>query len=136
MKPEASCQGRGIFLTKKFDDFNLEDRYVVQEYLKRPYLIDGLKFDLRIYVLVAGCDPLRIYLHREGLGRFATEPYVQPNNSNLSKPCMHLTNYAVNKNSENFIFNEDPDNDDIGHKRSMTSVFALLEEQGHDVHKL
>ncbi|CAG9327501.1 ttll-11_9 [Blepharisma stoltei] len=136
VKPEASCQGRGIFLTKKFDDFTLDDRYVVQEYLKRPYLIDGLKFDLRIYVLVAGCDPLKIFLHKEGLARFATEPYIQPNSSNMSKPCMHLTNYAVNKNNENFIFNEDPENDDVGHKRSLSSVFAYLEEKGHDINKL
>lgn len=41
----------------------------------KPYLIDNLKFDLRIYILLAGCDPLRIYLYKEGLGRFATVPY-------------------------------------------------------------
>ena len=136
VKPEASCQGRGIFLTKKIDDFSLEDRYVVQEYLHRPFLIDSLKFDLRIYVLVAGCDPLRIYLHEEGLARFATETYIKPTSSNLHKQCMHLTNYAINKNSENFVFNEDPALDDVGHKRSLTSTLKLISEMGHDTVKL
>lgn len=36
---------------------------VVQRYLHRPYLVDDLKFDLRIYALLYGVNPLRIYLH-------------------------------------------------------------------------
>ena len=75
--------------------------------MHKPYLIDGLKFDLRVYALVYGVDPLRVFVFQEGLARFATEEYVGPNNANLDNLFMHLTNYAINKNSENFVFNED-----------------------------
>lgn len=40
--------------------------------------------------------------------------------------CMHLTNYAINKDNPNFVFNEDDKHMDVGHKRSLSSVFALL----------
>lgn len=92
-------QGKGIFLTKKIQDIPLDQRCVVQRYLSKPYLIDGLKFDLRIYVLVAGVDPLKLFVYHQGLARFATETYVAPNKDNMDDICMHLTNYAINKES-------------------------------------
>lgn len=136
VKPEASCQGRGIFLTRRLEDIERGERFVAQRYLHRPFLLDGLKFDLRIYVLVAGCDPLRIYIHREGLTRLATEAYTAPNGSNIEDMCMHLTNYAVNKRNPNFIFNEDEESDDVGHKRSLTWTLDFLRSKGCDVEAL
>ena len=41
---------------------------------------------------------------------------------------MHLTNYAINKTSENFVFNEDQDDDGSGHKRSLTAIWQYLKE--------
>jgi tubulin polyglutamylase TTLL6/13 len=96
--------------------------------MHKPYLIDNLKFDMRIYVMVYGIDPLRVFVFREGLARFATEEYVGPYNNNLDNLYMHLTNYAINKNSENFEANEDSGEDDVGHKRSVSSVLKLIEE--------
>ena len=39
---------------------------------------------------------------------------------------MHLTNYAINKNSENFEANEDSADDDSGSKRSASSVLKYI----------
>lgn len=77
---------------------------MISKYLSNPHLIDGLKYDLRIYVLVTSYDPLKIYLFKEGLVRFATEKYSTNANS-LKKRFVHLTNYSVNKKAEGYVRN-------------------------------
>jgi len=49
----------------------------------QPFLIDGFKFDLRVYIVVTACDPLRVFVLNEGLARFATARYVAPTQSNV-----------------------------------------------------
>jgi tubulin polyglutamylase TTLL6/13 len=93
--------------------------------MAKPYLIDGLKFDLRVYALVYGVDPLRVFVFKEGLARFATEEYIGPQRNNLDNLYMHLTNYAIQKKSDAFCQNEDVD-DDSGHKRSLSSIMEYL----------
>ena len=66
IKPVAACQGKGIFLTNPFRNVSSTDAVVAQHYITRPLLIDGLKFDLRIYALVTSVDPLRILIYEEG----------------------------------------------------------------------
>lgn len=58
------CQGRGIYLVRRFEDIDLKpnDQLVAQRYMAKPYLIDNLKFDLRIYALILGVDPLRVFV--------------------------------------------------------------------------
>lgn len=48
---------------------------VISRYLDNPLLLQGHKFDLRLYIVVTCYDPLRIYVYREGLVRFASERY-------------------------------------------------------------
>lgn len=130
-KPESSCQGKGIILVKHIEE--LPEKCVVQKYLSNPFLIDNLKFDLRIYVLLTGCDPLRLFIHQEGLVRFATAEYKDPK-KNLLNHYMHLTNYAVNKN--NPLYQADANESFLGHKRSLTWLLIYLQSQGHDILKL
>ena len=104
IKPSHMCQGRGIYLVRRFEDIDakLGDQLVAQRYMANPYLIDNLKFDLRIYVLVFGVEPMRIFMFKEGLARFATDEYIGPTKGNLDNLFMHLTNYAINKNNDEF----------------------------------
>lgn len=135
IKPDNGCQGKGIFLIRDVDkvpvDFSTTS--VAQRYIHRPFLLDGHKFDLRLYVLVTGCDPLRIFLHKRGLCRLASEQYVEPTSKNLANQTVHLTNYAINKLSANFEENTDPNDATDGHKRSWEAVCERLRDEGLDV---
>ena len=58
VKPSAGCQGSGIYLISGSDGLQAHTAAAVQEYLERPLLLDGLKFDFRLYVLVSSLHPL------------------------------------------------------------------------------
>ena len=102
-KPDGGCQGRGIFLTTDVSAIDEDASCVVQLYVARPLLINGHKFDLRIYVCVTSAYPeLRVYIHREGLVRFCTAEYQPPSRKNMDNAFMHLSNYAINKHNDAF----------------------------------
>ena len=122
VKPEGKSQGRGIRLIRNWTEVDPNTHCVIQEYIKHPLLIEGLKFDLRIYILVYGCDPYRIFMYKEGLTRLATEPYSVPKGSNIKNEYIHLTNYAINKDNENYKYNTDSERADTGHKRRLELI--------------
>ncbi|KAF4318276.1 hypothetical protein BBO99_00005576 [Phytophthora kernoviae] len=128
VKPDHMCQGRGVFLTRKLSQIPRGEVMVAQQYVARPLLIDGKKFDLRIYVLITSCSPLRVYIFKDGLVRMCTADYVAPNADNLEQRFMHLTNYAVNKHSNNFEVHKGDDADGKGSKRSVRWFFSWLRE--------
>lgn len=107
--------------------------------MQSPHLLDGLKYDLRLYVLVMCCDPLKIYLYNEGMVRFATQPYkpIEQNadKAELNNMFVHLTNYAVNKESKDFRMAEEL-HDEKSHKRSITKVLEQLKAVGMDPDKI
>ncbi len=101
VKPSNSSRGRGITIIDDINDLNVEELSIISRYITNPLLINGYKFDLRIYVVVTCYEPLRIYVYKEGLARFASETYTAKFNKN--NKYMHLTNYSINKKNENFV---------------------------------
>ncbi|RNF07405.1 putative tubulin-tyrosine ligase [Trypanosoma rangeli] len=124
VKPTTSACGRGIYLVQADKGVQLASalrqpnecgerdmrpqRLLVQRYVADALLVEGYKFDLRLYVVVTSYAPLRAYLYGEGLVRFATTPYPTAESAdadhafNLSLTA-HLTNFTINKKSEDFV---------------------------------
>ncbi|XP_053549291.1 tubulin polyglutamylase TTLL7 [Bombina bombina] len=132
IKPANGAMGHGIFLIRNGEKLQAQDHLIVQEYLDKPFLLEGYKFDLRVYILVTSCDPLRIFLYNDGLVRMGTEKYHSPSESNLNQLFMHLTNYSVNKHNENF---ERDETEERGSKRSIKWFTEFLRTNDHDVSK-
>lgn len=132
VKPNASSRGRGIFILQDLSELPLDETVVVSRYVQDPLLIQGYKFDLRVYVLVTSYDPLKAYIYREGLTRFASAPY-STQEEHMQDAFRHLTNYSVNKNSNTFVENSDMRADNVGHKWSLSALNKHLRCVGVDV---
>ncbi|XP_043360726.1 tubulin polyglutamylase TTLL4 isoform X7 [Dermochelys coriacea] len=128
VKPPASARGIGIQVIHKWSQLPKRRPLLVQRYLHKPYLIGGSKFDLRIYVYVTCYDPLRIYLFKDGLVRFASCKYSSSMKS-LSNKFMHLTNYSVNKKNAEYKSNSD-ETACQGHKWALKALWSYLSQKG------
>jgi hypothetical protein len=110
---------------------------LIQRYIDKPLLLDGYKFDLRIYVSLIGTgNDLHAFVVEEGLARFCTEPYKKPTTENLKNQYMHLTNYSLNKMSDKYV--HEPEDASLinevnnGTKRTLTALYKQLESLGID----
>ena len=113
VKPVASSRGRGIRL--------LTD-------------VNGKKYDLRLYLLVTGYTPLKIYLFDNGLARFCSEKY-DLNPEKMQDKYIHLTNYSINKTSENFEQNDSVDKE-FGDKWTLFTLKNHFEKKGLNFDKV
>ena len=102
---------------------------MISRYISNPLLINSHKFDLRLYICVTSYEPLRAYIYKEGLARFASESYSTK--AAKSNQYMHLTNYSINKDSADFQQNEGTSADDMatGSKWSLSALMAHLREK-------
>lgn len=122
MKPPASARGNGVQVINDISQIpssalslpqavegstTKKSTIIVQQYISNPCLLEnGQKFDLRVYVLITSVDPLRIYVYEEGLVRFASSKYTNQEDGIIDQ-YMHLTNYFVNKNNQEYKINND-----------------------------
>jgi tubulin monoglycylase TTLL3/8 len=66
--------------------------WVCQKYLENPLLIFNRKFDIRVWLVVASWNPLRVYWYKNCYVRFSGQDYDHRKIKNLFS---HLTNHAI-----------------------------------------
>ena len=78
---------------------------------------------------------IHAFLADEGLARFCTVKYEKPNKDNMKKAYMHLTNYSLNKMSDEFV--KEPENvlePNDASKRTLAALWKqVANEYGDDV---
>lgn len=127
LKPVAASCGRGIKIINSKQKIGKLEGTLASRYIMNPHLINGLKYDLRVYVLVTSFNPLKVYMYNDGLVRFATEKYsLDP--KNINQKFIHLTNFSINKkNTSKFVKNNDNSDEEGEVGDSSKWDFAQLE---------
>lgn len=65
--------------------FNTNDSFV-QEFIQKPFLVDGHKFDIGVYVVITSINPLRVYIYTgDVLFRYCPVKYYPFDAENLDK---------------------------------------------------
>ncbi|XP_033113737.1 uncharacterized protein LOC117114242 [Anneissia japonica] len=115
-KPNGMNQGKGIYLVRDLTDLKAKygvdetdpqvekaskrnlrpyaNQRLIQRYIANPLLLDGKKFDVRSYMLIASTTPFIVFFH-PGYCRLSCDNY-DPDSHDLAR---HLTNqYQQKKN--------------------------------------
>jgi len=98
LKPAGLSRGRGISLVANIAEVQYAENSIIQKYIHNPLLLDGYKFDLRLYVLVTSFAPLEAFLYRRGYARLSSRPFTA-DVAHIADKFVHLTNSSVQKHS-------------------------------------
>jgi len=142
MKPVGLSRGRGISLVADIGDVCYDQSVIIQRYIPNPMLLDGYKFDLRIYVLVTSFSPLEAWIYDEGFVRVCTQKY-NTEDMDVKNLMVHLTNSSIQQMGANgggcattrqTIDRHGAGIDEAGGtKLSLAYLWRRLKADGHDV---
>ncbi len=128
VKPKHGSLGNGIHLFEGFEKTKETD-FLLTKYITYPHLLYGYKYDFRVYVLVTGIAPLKIYLYKEGLTRISSEKYSL-DEKDFKDNYKHLTNVSLNKKNEGlFKIASDVDTEE-GNRWSLTAYENYCKKNG------
>lgn len=85
-------QQKGCDIVKDIKDIKVADYVIAQELLQNPYLIDGRKINIRVYLLISidNQNRLNVYMYNDGFMYYTTSNYIANNDSH---ECNITTGY-------------------------------------------
>jgi hypothetical protein len=98
--------GERMDLIKKYEDIDfseLDEEFVIQEYICNPLLLGNRKFSIRRQFNMYGYEPMHTYVSTEGYLNVCSNEYQVPTDSNLDEKTIHITNMRVNEHNPNYI---------------------------------
>lgn len=120
--------GRKVPAVSPNKSMRTSNSVVCQRYLANPALVEGYKFDIRVYALVTSFWPLRCYTYHEVIGRLGTAKY---NIDDLDDPYAHLTNASINKKNARELNAEEKKVFGAGAKWDTERLWGYLEGKGY-----
>ncbi len=125
-KPPGGTLGLGIKLMKNGEDF-LRHSFI-NRYISNPHLLHGRKYHIRMYVVVSGILPLKIYVFDEGQVMIASDKYYY-NLDQIENPTSMLTNGHVNFNQPGYNTNITLDTEE-GNEWTIKTLSKHIEKEG------
>ena len=111
VKPSGLSRGRGIEvvdtverLTASLKSATIPKPLVVQKYIANPCLLNGKKFDVRVWVAVLSVDPLVVRMFDKPYARLSSFDFTM---EDVTNKFVHLTNNSVQSKAEDVLRTDD-----------------------------
>lgn len=137
-KPTGSKNGLGIKVLLDPTEAPKKKGILVQRYVYPPFLVSGLKFNFRLYVVATDIEPLRLYVYDEAMLYFSGEKFEAKDTETLAA---HISNRGYTDSPRFFPdaieWEGHPDAHEVDRStRTLSAFMAYLQDEGHDAEQL
>ena len=140
LKPAHLWGGFGVRIFKSLKNVKVKS-FLLNKYVTNLDLINNKKYDLRLYILVTGLKPLRIYFNQEGLIRIAAKNFTLKEEF-IKNRYVHLTNTGVNSINKDFIIPDNTSNEEANiwnlhmYEKRLKKMNVDYNELKHKIHDI
>lgn len=132
LKGDGLSGGQSAFVVEEPSQAPEAGAWVAQRYVADPLLLDGRKFNMRLYVLVDRIDPLHACMWANGVATIAAEPY-RTDSEGLALRAAHIINPLALDSHPDMHVAGTIEEDGTGNVWTLPTLFDRLAHQGVDV---